>query len=113
MRLELYIGHNIKDEEDKLTNDHIIAKTADTLGIDALTAYDAMGVWRGEIEKTTVIVICGLTRETAQALIAKIPKLAQALNQKTIYRSLIEASDAEEQASKTSIVRGVHVCGPR
>lgn len=87
------IGHNVKGTPTHDTHS-ICEYVSQYLGIDAYTAIPCYGMWRGDAEKSTRIEICGLDRNTAEAIRADIPVLAQALAQESIMFEICRAEIA-------------------
>ena len=94
------IGHDVGDKKDALNTMQIVKDAQNTLGIENCTAYEALGCWRGGYEQTTVIEVCGLDEEQAQALMERLPKLANRLKQTSIYGTVQEGGCEEHFASE-------------
>lgn len=89
MNIRLYVGRSINATSDNTTcigeleTQQVVDAALAILPIDALTAYEAVGYWRGGQENTVVIDLCGVDNvaEIEQA----VPVLARALRQTSIY----------------------------
>lgn len=79
----LTIGQNVHGVHTFETPE-ICEYVAHYLGIEAFTAIECAGMWRGECEKSTRIEICALTKNEADSILAVIPDLACALCQNSI-----------------------------
>ena len=94
------IGHNVGNKKDALHTMEIVETAQNVLGIENCTAYEATGCWRGDYEKTTVIEVCGLDDEQAQALMERLPELAGKLEQTSIYGTVQKGRCEERFASE-------------
>ena len=81
--VHLTIGHNVKNVPTFETPE-ICDYVAHYLGIEAFTAIECAGMWRGECEKSTRIEICALSKNEADSILSVIPDLACALCQDSI-----------------------------
>lgn len=79
----LTIGQNVRGVHTFETPE-ICEYVAHYLDIEAFTAMECAGMWRGECEKSTRIEICALTKNEADSILATIPDLACALCQDSI-----------------------------
>lgn len=101
MQLTLYIGQNVKGKPYH-KHDALVNKTMETLGIDACTAWEALGYWMDSDEKTTIIVINDVDDQQVQAWQTPLQKLAKSLKQDAIYQSLTVTHDSVITAEKTA-----------
>ena len=96
--VHLTIGHNVKGIP-TFTTAEVCGHVSDVLGLEAFTAIECLGMWRGEVEKSTRIEVCGLTDEEAAGIRELVPVLAAALAQDAIMceirRDAIEFVEAE------------------
>jgi hypothetical protein len=97
------IGHDVDGEADALTAPLIVETARRVLGFGGCTAWEARGYWRGGYEETTVIEICGLGETEAGALMERLPELAAALDQTSVYGSIQEGRCEERFASERGI----------
>jgi hypothetical protein len=81
--ITLTIGHNCAGVP-TFTTREVCDFAADYLGVEAFTAYECFGMWRGEREDSTRIEVCGLGEAEAEEIRARVPLLAQALAQISI-----------------------------
>lgn len=81
--VRLYLGHNVGDTPMDFTA-HIlpaIKHASKANGIDALTLTDGVGMWRGELESSTIIEMFNVDYWAAHAMAAM---LASSLNQECV-----------------------------
>lgn len=83
MKLTLTIGHNVNGKP-MFTTGEICEFAADYLQIEAFTAFECAGMWRGEREESTRIEIAALDEDQAENIRARVPLLAQVLAQECI-----------------------------
>lgn len=81
--ITLTIGHNINDRP-TFTTSEICDFVTDYLNVEAFTAFECAGMWRGMREDSTRIEISALSLDQAEEIRANVPVLAQALNQQAI-----------------------------
>lgn len=87
----LTIGHNVQGVP-TWTSRGVIEATHDVLGVDALTAYDCVGYWRGESEESTRIEICAVSAREARRIRAAVPALASRLEQVEVMVQVARSS---------------------
>lgn len=80
--ITVIIGCNVKGER-RYTFDHVLNTAVDVLGMVALTAYPATGVYKGEKEQSAVIGVYCDEQEQARIRYA-IPALCAQLEQDCI-----------------------------
>ena len=85
--ITLVIGHNVGADPMFKTSE-ICDYAADYLGVEAFTASQCFGMWRGEREESTRIEICALSDDEAETIRARVPLLAQVLGQQAIMCEL-------------------------
>lgn len=86
--IHLTIGHNVNGRP-MHTRRAICAAAARILEVDGLTAIPCTGIWRGEVEESTRLEICGLDDEAARAVWTRVPRLAAALDQVEIMAEAV------------------------
>ena len=86
--INLTIGHNV-DDVPTLSGEDIYKTAAAVLSIDAFTAFDCVGYWRGIPEKSTRIEICAVSDDRAEEIRSSIPALASALGQEAIMLKVV------------------------
>lgn len=65
--IRLYIGHNSRvGENSREKTLATLSRALQIADIDGATIYDAMGIYKGETEKTTVCVLSMLTPEQVE-----------------------------------------------
>lgn len=81
--VRLYLGHNVGNEPMDFKSRILpaIKDASKASGIDALTLTDGVGMWRGELEDTTVIEMFNVDYWAAHAMAAT---LADSLNQECV-----------------------------
>lgn len=87
--LTLYIGHNV-DGRPAYKTDDICVAVSRILNVEGLTAYEANGIWKGESERTTVCIICGLDLPIKE-IRHRISKLTRELQQEAIMYRIEES----------------------
>lgn len=93
------IGHECATRDD-LTKGEVLATARNVLDFDGCTTWEANGYWKGGYEQTTVIEIAGLEEAEAKALMNRLPRLADALGQTSVYGTIAGAECAERFASE-------------
>ena len=81
--VHLTIGHNVKGRH-VFETPEICEYVTEYLDIEAFTAIECAGMWRGQCEKSTRIEICALSKNEADSILSVIPDLAGALCQDSI-----------------------------
>lgn len=94
------IGHDVGEKKNALDVSSILEAAEGILGFDGCTTWEAAGYWRGAYEETTAIEICGLDEAAAAALMDRLPELAAALGQTSIYGSIYEGRCEERFSSE-------------
>lgn len=87
--ISLFIGHNVNGTP-ALSSDEIITETCNTLQIDGLTVREAQGVWKGELEETSEVLIFTDSKKLSSwnELKKLVSKLARHLQQEAILVTL-------------------------
>lgn len=104
--LHLTIGHNVAGVPTHNTGD-VCRACAGVLGIEAFTATQCLGVWRGEAEASTRIEVCAVDEAEAARIWALLPDLAAALDQVEIMAEVAPSrvrfvSAAVSEAARTA-----------
>lgn len=81
--MDLTIGHNVGSTP-VFSTDETIELAAEYLEIEAFTAFEAVGYWRGQRETSTRIELCSLSNDEVQRIRAAVPTLAAAMGQECI-----------------------------
>ena len=81
--IHLTIGHNVKNVP-VFTTPEICEFVTEYLDIEAFTAIECAGMWRGERENSTRIEICALSESERDSILRVVPDLAMALAQDSI-----------------------------
>ena len=63
--VHITIGHNVNGQP-KHDTPAVCGMVSEVLGLEAFTAFECFGMWRGEAERSTRIEVCGLTDEEAR-----------------------------------------------
>ena len=93
MQLTLYIGHNIGNEQNALSHEHIVKQCKQTLKLSGLTAWTAYGYYDDNPEETSVIRVNGLSIADIKQIDERVQTLSAQLRQECIYRSVAKTDD--------------------
>lgn len=99
--LHLTIGHNVAGVPTHNTGD-VCRACAGVLGIEAFTAVQCLGVWRGEAEASTRVEICAVSEAEAARIWQLLPDLAAVLGQVEIMAEVMPSRVRFVQASAST-----------
>ena len=103
--VQITIGHNVNGQPVHDTP-AVCGMVSDVLGLEAFTAFECFGMWRGEAERSTRIEVCGLTDEEAARVRSMVPALAAELMQEAI---MLEVRDDATEFIEPEHIAAAHV----
>ena len=101
MNCRVFIGRSVNESADNTTTiaeletSAVVTAALEHLPVDAFTAYEGMGYWRGGCEQSVIIEVCGIDRATVESIQKAAPGLARALHQTSVYMTAYEGAAVE------------------